>query len=130
MSALHAFPDQNGSPAHHQTARLREHVGRLAVEIGPRNLYHYEALGEAAAYIRGCFQGFGYAPDLQEYTARGKAFVNIAAGRPGRSRPDEIVIVGAHYDTHKNSPGANDNGSAVAALLELAGHFAGQQPVR
>jgi Zn-dependent M28 family amino/carboxypeptidase len=53
----------------------------------------------------------------------GENFVNISVEIPGREHDDEIVVIGAHYDTHKDSPGANDNGSAVAALLELARCF-------
>jgi Zn-dependent M28 family amino/carboxypeptidase len=44
--------------------------------------------------------------------------------RPGRQAPNEIVVIGAHYDSVSGSPGANDNGSGVAALLELARLFA------
>jgi Zn-dependent M28 family amino/carboxypeptidase len=123
-------PHHDRSPRQEQPSRLRQHVNRLAIEIGPRNIFHYDALGEAAAYIRNGLEACGYVPDLQEYTARRKTFVNIAAARPGRSRGDEILIVGAHYDTHKNSPGANDNASAIAALLELARHFAPEEPPR
>src|SRR4051812_39025090 len=113
-----------------QQMTLRDHVARLAVESGPRNLYHHRALQQTEAYIWNRFVAFGYTPHRQEYTARDKAFANLMATVPGRSRPDEIFVVGAHYDTHKNSPGANDNGSGVAGLLELARHFSRQQPAR
>jgi Zn-dependent M28 family amino/carboxypeptidase len=56
----------------------------------------------------------------QTYEARQKPFHNIIAERRGTEHPAEIIVVGAHYDSHKDSPGANDNGSAVAALFELA----------
>ena len=52
------------------------------------------------------------------------------ARSPDSDRANEIVVIGAHYDTHKNSPGADDNGSAVAALLELARHFGARQTSR
>jgi Zn-dependent M28 family amino/carboxypeptidase len=72
----------------------------------------------------------GYTPLLHSYKTDGKSFANISAELPGQEHQDEIVIIGAHYDTHKASPGANDNGSAVAALLELARHFVRQQTAR
>ena len=53
------------------------------------------------------------------YQARDKSFANIEAEIRGQDSPQDIVIVGAHYDTARGSPGANDNGSGVAALLAL-----------
>ena len=103
-----------------QADRLRRDVDRLATEIGPRNIHHYEALQKAAAHIETSLKEAGYCPFLHHYEAMGKTFANISAEIPGREHNDEIVLIGAHYDTHKDSPGANDNGSAVAALLELA----------
>jgi Zn-dependent M28 family amino/carboxypeptidase len=46
--------------------------------------------------------------------------VNLIVERRGNSRPDEIVILGAHYDTVETTPGADDNASAVAVLIEAA----------
>ena len=50
--------------------------------------------------------------------------------RRGKSKPDEIILIGAHYDSVESSPGANDNGSGVAAMLEIARAFATLQPER
>jgi len=94
--------------------RLRRDVDRLAVEIGPRNIYHYEALQKAADYLETSLRETGYSPLLHRYETQGKAFFNISAELPGREHKDEIIVIGAHYDTHKDSPGANDNGSAIA----------------
>ena len=110
-----------------QLTRLRNHINRVAVEFGPRNLFHYDTLQQTASYLQHCFAELGYDPVLQEYPARGKTFVNISAERAGHSRRNEIIVIGAHYDTHKNSPGANDNGSAIASLLELGRHFANSE---
>src|SRR6266550_3076073 len=118
-------PLENG-----QAQRLKTDVSRLATEIGPRNIYHYEALQKAAAHIETSLREAGYSPLLHTYETQGKGFVNISAELPGREHRDEIVVIGAHYDTHKDSPGANDNGSAVAALLELARHFARRETAR
>ena len=113
-----------------QADRLRRDVDRLVTEIGPRNIHHYEALQKAAAHIQTSLKEAGYCPLLHHYEARGKTFANISAEIPGREHNDEIVVIGAHYDTHKDSPGANDNGSAVAALLELARYFVRQPTAR
>lgn len=109
---------------------LRRDVDVLAVQIGPRNLHHYAALTQAAQFCECSFSGMGYVPRLQQYHARNRAFTNISAEIEGTARRAEVVLVGAHYDTHKNSPGANDNASAIAALLHLAGTLAESKPAR
>jgi Zn-dependent M28 family amino/carboxypeptidase len=100
--------------------RLAVHVGMLAGTIGERNLLRYPALLAAAGYIEETLAGQGYRPTDEPFESGGRPVRNIVAERPGRSVPEEIVLVGAHYDTVPGSPGANDNGSGVAALLELA----------
>lgn len=107
-------------------ARLQDHVGKLASEIGERNLYQYEHLQAAADYIESCLGHFGYTVSRQVYEARERQFYNLEVEIPGTEKPDEVVILGAHYDTDRKSPGANDNGSAIAALLELARAYAGK----
>ena len=99
---------------------LKAHVDYLAGEIGERNLSEYEELKTAARYIRETLSRFGYRISDQAYTARGKIVRNIEAVKPGVSMPEKILVMGAHYDSVFGSPGANDNGSAVAALLETA----------
>ena len=107
-------------PPHARKARLEEVVSRLAADIGPRNIYHPRALERAADYIEVAFAQMGYRPWRQTYTARGHRFSNIVAERAAAVPSARTLVVGAHYDTHKDSPGANDNGSALASLLELA----------
>jgi len=106
--------------------RLATHVETLAGRIGERNLWHYPALLAAADYIQGTLTELGYAPTDESFESQGKPVHNIVAERRGDSAPGEIVLVGAHYDTVRGSPGANDNGSGVAALLELARLLADQ----
>jgi Zn-dependent M28 family amino/carboxypeptidase len=110
--------------------RLERDVARLASGIGPRNIYHHAALQEAAAFVEASLAEAGLGPDRQEYEARGRPFANIAVEIAGGDRRHEIVVVGAHYDSHKGSPGADDNASAVAALLELARRFAHRETSR
>ena len=100
--------------------RLRVHVSVLAGEIGERNTFHPEELRRAADYIDARFRSLGLAVRREEYRADGESVVNIEAELRGATRPDEIVLIGAHYDTVPGSPGANDNASGVAAVLELA----------
>jgi len=102
---------------------LKGHVMALADEIGPRDVFVPDKLNAAAAYIRRFWQKLGYEVRAQTFKVQDLACHNLAVEIPGRSKPDEIVVVGAHYDTVSWSPGANDNGSAVAALLELSRLF-------
>jgi Zn-dependent M28 family amino/carboxypeptidase len=106
-----------------QEEELRRYIDRLASTIGERNIYCYPKLCEAAAFIEQSLLDSGYQPRRQEYQAKGKTFANIEAEITGQVHPQEIVIIGAHYDTARGSPGANDNASGVAALLTLARLF-------
>jgi Zn-dependent M28 family amino/carboxypeptidase len=100
--------------------RLRSHVEALAADIGERNLWRYDALNASAQYIDNAFAALGYPVQSQEFAARGESVRNIEVALPGTSDRRQTVVVGAHYDTVRGSPGANDNGSGLAALLELA----------
>lgn len=104
--------------------RLRAHVWQLAAEIGERNVFHPVALHAAEEYVRGMWRDQGYDVHAQECTAFGIRSANLEITRPGRGRKDEIILVGAHYDSVEGSPGANDNGSGVAVLIELSRRFA------
>src|SRR4051794_30202816 len=84
--------------------RLALDIHRLATEIGPRNVYHYESLCQAAQYIETAFREAGYVPKRQTFVARGNSFCNIIAEQPGTDGTGESFVVGAHYDTHKASP--------------------------
>ena len=101
-------------------ADLRRHVEELAGRIGERNLHHRDSLRAAADYVEKEFQAAGLAVAIESYEVDGESVANLVATLPGRNRPDEIVLVGAHYDSIFGSPGANDNASGVAALLCLA----------
>lgn len=110
--------------------RLRGHVTMLAGEIGERNTLHYRALQQSAAYIGSRFLGLGLTVREEEYRVEDMPVVNIEAELKGTSRPEEIVVIGAHYDSPPGSPGANDNASGVAALLEVARLLKETNPVR
>jgi len=99
---------------------LRRHVHALAGAIGERNVFRPEALAAAEDYIAGAWRDQGRAVGLQRYTTRGVDCANVEVALRGTARPNEIIVVGAHYDSVDGSPGADDNASAVAVLLELA----------
>lgn len=84
----------------------------------PRNLQNLESLNQSANYIFEKLKSYGYEPKYQEFEALGQSYKNIIATfNPNRFAP---LVVGAHYDVAHDTPGADDNGSGVAALLEIA----------
>ncbi|MCX5843746.1 MAG: M20/M25/M40 family metallo-hydrolase [Deltaproteobacteria bacterium] len=99
--------------------QLYTHVEHLSVTIGSRSIYEYDKIEDTKRYIVSCLKTFGYIPTLQNYDYEGKTFSNIIVSIPGVKYPDETVIIGAHYDTVYGTPGADDNASAVAVLLEV-----------
>jgi len=103
--------------------RIRTHVERLAGDIGERNVFVPEALERAAQYIEEEWTRFGYAVDRLDYDVSGLRCANLAVSRNGGGRTSEILLLGAHYDSVVGSPGANDNASGVAALLEVSRLF-------
>ena len=109
---------------------LKRDVDELAGRIGERNLNRYESLTAAAQFIEASLADAGYDVERQEYEVAGRTCVNIEAEIPGERREDEIVIVGAHYDSVYGCPGANDNASGVAATLAVARAFVGRKGTR
>jgi Zn-dependent M28 family amino/carboxypeptidase len=110
--------------------RLRAHVETLAGTIGERNLWNYGALERAAEYVSTELRASGYAPRRQTFELAKLPLSNVEAVLDGTTRAAEIVVVGAHYDTVAGCPGANDNATGVAAVLELAQRFSGRPQPR
>lgn len=101
--------------------RLEKTVRVLSEDIGVRSFADLPQLAAAADYIDREFRSAGYAVTRQPFRYRGNEYANIIAEVRGTGgRADGILIVGAHYDTAWGTPGADDNGSGIAALLELA----------
>ena len=100
--------------------RLRRHVVAIASE--PHNVAHYAALERSAAYIESELKALGYEPQAQVYDIGGKPVRNISVelAPPGATAATPSLVIGAHYDSADDAPGANDNGSGSAAVLELA----------
>jgi hypothetical protein len=114
--------------------QLRGDVQKLAGDIGERNMWHYLQLNAAADFIEWSFSRAGVRPRRDTYEIRGQPCHNIEAEIPGApqgaavSSPPPIILIGAHYDSVFGSPGANDNGTGVAATLALARRFADKKP--
>jgi hypothetical protein len=107
--------------------QLRQHVE--AVARREHNLDYPEALDQSANYIVATLRGYGYAVQPQEYEVETRRVRNLETAITGPAGPDTAdIIVGAHYDSAEGAPGANDNGSGVAATLELARRLRGFQP--
>src|SRR5919201_1420685 len=87
-------------------------------------MWHYAQLNAAADFIEDSFSDAALRPRRDAYEVRGEACHNIDVEIPG-NRP-EILLIGAHYGSVFGSPGANDNGSGVAAMLALAHRFVGR----
>jgi hypothetical protein len=96
--------------------RLRGHVEAIARE--PHNVGHPEALERSARYIEKTLQGFGYQVDSQPFDDGHARNIEVSLVPDDGSGPS--LVIGAHYDSAFAASGANDNGSGVAALLELA----------
>ena len=109
---------------------LEAHVEYLAATIGERNLWQYPALQRSAEYIEQQLAASGYRTSRQTFDVSRVPVSNIEAVLEGTDRRGEIVVLGGHYDTVAGCPGANDNATGVAAVLELARRFAGRPQSR
>jgi hypothetical protein len=110
--------------------RLAHHVQVLAGDIGVRSDGEYARVQRAAAYIESELRALGYAVVSREFTAGGRTYRNLEATLGGTTSRQEVVVLGAHYDTAEDAPGADDNASGVAAVLELARVFAREPQAR
>ncbi|MGB3295200.1 MAG: M28 family peptidase, partial [Phormidesmis sp.] len=108
-----------------EAARLMTHVEAIA---RPRSTAPEKTV--ARSYITNALTGYGLLPQPQPYGSADQGGVNIVAEIPGRDPLAGTVVLGAHYDTPPNSPGADDNGSAIATLLEAARLFSAQTAAR
>jgi len=110
-------------------ADLRRHVEAIASR--EHNVFHYPELEAAAKYIEGALAGFGHRVETQRFAAApGGEVRNIEVEVKGAAQAGEIVLIGAHYDSVVGAVGANDNGSGVAAVLELARLMKDARPAR
>ncbi len=97
---------------------LQRHVEHLSQRIGERHLWKNGSLNRAAKYIESVMRSHGYEVIEQSYACYGKTVSNLIVEKEGDEK--RMLVVGAHYDTVPGTPGADDNASGVAGLLELA----------
>jgi aminopeptidase YwaD len=97
---------------------LKGHVQNIHFDRNPYD--GYPKLEQAAQYIKREFQKIGLSTKEDLFQWERKSYKNIVAEKKGQTFPDRILILGAHYDTVPGSPGADDNASAIAVLLEVA----------
>lgn len=119
---------------HALAAALRADVEHLAITIGERNIFMPAGYRAAEAWLASQLAALGLAVERQTFDTQGVPCVNLSAQLRGTTKPDEVIVYGAHYDSLKDSPAANDNGSGVAAVLALARHLcalpAAERPAR
>jgi Zn-dependent M28 family amino/carboxypeptidase len=96
-------------------------VNYLSEETGERSFRDVKKLNKAAEFIENKFRSYGYPVQRQSFIYRGNIYYNIIAEVKGTdAHTDGVLIIGAHYDTVIGTPGADDNASGIAGLLELA----------
>jgi len=96
---------------------LKAHVQMLSVDLSPRDERHIENLDRTAEYIKGEFRRFATTVSEQPFRVEGRSFRNVIATFGPEA--GERIVVGAHYDAAGPFPGADDNASGVAGLIEL-----------
>jgi hypothetical protein len=122
-----ALPPLDAREGGHER-ELRADVEQLASAIGERNHANQAALERARDHLERALTAAGYAPRRLRYEVAGQGADNLEVELRGSTQPEEIVVVGAHYDSAMGAPGADDNASGVAALLALARAFAAERP--
>lgn len=100
--------------------RLHNHVRILAEEIGERSIARPTGLQAAERYIHDHLRLLGYAVETQRFNFADVDMANVIVEKKGTDPDAEILVIGAHYDTVIGTPGADDNATGVAALLEIA----------
>ena len=101
-------------------ARLKTHIAAIAAR--EHNIAHHDELEKVARYIETTLESYGYVVHRQNFAVDDKTVRNIDViiePRTGVPAP-EVLVVGAHYDSAPTTPGANDNATGAAAVIELA----------
>ena len=124
-------------------ARMRANVQQLSQGLYPRSFDQPRRLAAAGRFVRDAFAAAGAKVEEQDVIVQGERFFNVVA----RFGPAEgpLLVVGAHYDSYgdpiaasragnygpaTHTPGADDNASGVAGLIELAHMLARHPPER
>jgi hypothetical protein len=107
--------------------KLRGHVEMLSVQFAPRNYKRIWNLNKCADYILAQFRESGAKVSEQSFEVDGKIYRNVIASFGAQT--ESRIVVGAHYDSCQDTPGADDNASGVAGLIELA-HLLGRTELK
>lgn len=105
-------PSVDHAPKAGSSTRLREIISHLSERIGERNLSRPKKLNETVTYVQKMLESMGYSIDRQSFSVSGIECHNLIAEVVGSVSPKEIVLICAHYDSARGTPGANDNGTA------------------
>ena len=98
---------------------------------GPRDgVYSFDALEKSAVFIEDAFRDIGFAVSSDSFSFSGKPYRNIIAGSAEAVSKQETVLICAHYDAVAGSPGADDNASGVAVMLEAARQLGPREGLR
>ena len=108
-------------------SHLKQIIEHLSQTIGERNLSKPEKLSETAGFVQDYLETNGYSIAKQEFEVSGRLCANLIAEVVGKEKPREIVLIGSHYDSARGTPGANDNGSGLAAMMVIAKQLKGKQ---
>lgn len=106
--------------------KLKEYVEYLSLLVPPRNHRFEKGLEETRNYIKNVFARYGDDIKIDEWSKEEIVFKNISLNIKGSN--EKLIVIGAHYDVWGDFPGADDNASGVAGLLELARLFSVQKP--
>ncbi len=102
---------------------LKRIVRFISNEIGTRSFYQIDELDKTAKFIELEFDRCGYEVFEQRFQFEGNEYRNIVVEVKGKKYPNKVLVIGAHYDTVAGTPGADDNASGIAGLIELARLF-------
>jgi Zn-dependent M28 family amino/carboxypeptidase len=108
--------------------RLRSHVRMLSETLHPRSIQNLKNLAAAADYVHAEFTAAGARVSDQWFEVEGERYRNVIARFGPSDGP--LLVVGAHYDSFETTPGADDNASGIAGLIELARLLAANPPQR
>lgn len=107
---------------------LKRIVTHIVGDIGSRSFYQLEELERTGRFIESEFKQCGYDVSEQRFTYDENNYRNIIVEVKGKKYPERVLVVGAHYDTVTGTPGADDNASGIAGIIELARLFRKKQP--
>ncbi len=125
--ALRAKSEQVFRPVYDQVKTITEKVSITKIYDYEEALFNFDSKSItmpgnklAGEYIFNMLKSFGYQPEYQWFEPRGTKTANILARLSGTENPDIIYVASGHYDSNPRGPGADDNSSATAVLMETA----------